>query len=236
MQFIKRKSGELSNDENTIKLDEVKTFNKWIYLILFIVILITLYTSLIINLLPNLNNWVKFLIYYGGRVIVVIIPFFQILKRDFKEFLKNKKIYMGEIVKFFSITMLFYLPVSLILNFIIGSNSTNQNLIEEIPLWITAILGVIIAPISEEILFRGFLRRIFKNDYLFVTLSGIIFGIIHCMYIEENWLMYLFVLPYAIMGVGFAKLYAKTNNIFTNIIIHFIWNSVAFLAMLILSI
>ena len=217
-------------------MSKPKVINKLIYLLCFIAIFITFYTSLIVSFFPDLNNWIKVLLYYGGRIIVVVIPFFKILKRDIKDFFDNKKEYINKIIKTFSITILFYIPVTLVLNLILGSNSTNQNLISEIPLWITAILGIIVAPISEEILFRGFLRKIFKNDYVFIVLSGIIFGIVHCMYIEENWLMYLFVLPYAVMGIGFAKLYTKTNNIFANIIIHFLWNLIGVLGMLILSI
>ena len=45
------------------------------------------------------------------------------------------------------------------------------------------------------------------------------------MYAEENLLMYLYILPYSVMGIGFAKLYTKTNNIYTNILIHFIWKA-----------
>ena len=101
---------------------------------------------------------------------------------------------------------------------------------------IQKILAVIVAPISEEILFRGFLRRIFKNNYVYIAISGIIFGIIHCMFAEENLLMYLFILPYAIMGIGFAKLYSKTNNIVSCIIAHGIWNLIVLVAMFISSI
>lgn len=189
-----------------------------------------------INILPDLNPWIKIIVFYGGRIVFAAIPFFATLKKDFKEFINKRKEYIKEVVKIFSITILFYIPVALIVNLITGNESTNQSLIKEIPLWITAILAVIIAPISEEILFRGFLRKIFKNDIVFIIISGIIFGIIHCMYAEENLLMYLYILPYSVMGAGFAKLYARTNNIYTNIIIHFIWNFIAMLAMIVLSI
>ena len=136
-------------------------------------------------------------------------------------------------IKYFSIIILFYIPVALILNLVLGGNSTNQNIIKEVPIWITSILVIVVAPISEEILFRGFLRRFIKNDNLFIAVSGIIFGIVHCIYAEENWLMYLFILPYAIMGAGFAKVYSKTNNIVTNICLHFMWNSIVLAAMII---
>ena len=56
------------------------------------------------------------------------------------------------------------------------------------------------------------------------------------MYKEDNLLMYLYILPYTIMGAGFAKLYTKTNNIFSNILMHFVWNSMALISMAIVSI
>ena len=59
------------------------------------------------------------------------------------------------------------------------------------------------------------LNTIFKNKKVFIAVSGIIFGVIHCMYAEENLLMYLYILPYSVMGAGFAKLYTKTNIIIT---------------------
>ena len=234
IMIYKKKNGE--DKEESKKIDNIKITARLIYALLFIVIFIVFYTSIVIALLPELNPWIQIIVFYGGRVVFAAIPFFTTLKRDFKDFINNRKDYLKEFVKIFAITLLFYVPVALIVNLITGNESTNQSLIKEIPLWLTAILAVIIAPISEEILFRGFLRKIFKNDLLFIIISGIIFGIIHCMYAEENLLMYLYILPYSVMGVGFAKLYTKTNNIYTNILIHFIWNAIAMLAMIVLSI
>ena len=197
---------------------------------------ITFYTSIVINLFPGLDPWIQIILFYGGRVLFAVIPFFITLKRDFKDFINNRKKYLKELVKILSFILLFNLPIAIIVNVITGNESTNQSLIKEIPLWLTAILAIIVAPISEEILFRGFLRKILKNDLIFIIISGVIFGVIHCMYAEENLLMYLYILPYSVMGAGFAKLYTKTNNIVPNILIHFIWNTVAMLAMLVLSI
>lgn len=234
IMIYKKRNGE--EKEEVRKTDDIKTLKRLIYASLFVIIFIVFYTSIMIDLLPDFNPWLQIIIFYGGRVVFAIIPFFTTLKRDFKDFINNRKEYLKEFVKILSITLLFYVPVALIVNLITGNESTNQSLIKEIPLWLTAILAVIIAPISEEILFRGFIRKVFKNDLLFIIISGIIFGIIHCMYAEENLLMYLYILPYSVMGAGFAKLYTKTNNICTNILIHFIWNAIAMVAMIVLSI
>lgn len=231
------KNGKDDKDETSLKrLDDAKGLNKWIYAILFIILFIVFYTPIVSNWFTNWNPWLKIILYYGGRVVFAVIPFFSILKRDIKEFISQKGIYIKEVIKAFSITLLFYLPITLIIRLIIGEESTNQSLIKEIPLWITAILAIIIAPISEEVLFRGFLRRIFKNETVFIVISALIFGAIHCMFLEENLVMYLYIIPYAIMGAGMAKLYAKTNNLCTNITLHFIWNLIVMGAMVIMSI
>ena len=234
IMIYKRKKGE-QREENA-KLDNVKILKRLIYMGLAVVIFITFYTSIVINILPDFNVWLKVIIFYGGRIVIAALPFITVLKRDFKDFIKNRKDYIKEIIKSFAITLLWYVPFAIIVNLITGNESTNQNLIKEIPLWATAVLAIVIAPISEEILFRGFLRKVIKNDIVFIIISGIIFGIIHCMYAEENLLMYLYILPYAVMGAGFAKLYVKTNNIYTNIILHFIWNLMALVSMIVLSI
>ena len=232
---IFKRNKEEKKAENKPK-EKVKLLVKFIYLVLFVAIFIVFYTEIVANNLLNLNVWLIIAIFYGGRVIIAILPFLITLKKDFKDFLENRKEYIKEIVKAFGITVLFYVPITIIVSLIIGEDSTNQSLIKEIPFWITAILAIIVAPISEEILFRGFLRKIFRNDIVFIVISGIIFGIIHCMYKEDNLLMYLYILPYTIMGAGFAKLYTKTNNIFSNILMHFVWNSMALISMAIVSI
>jgi membrane protease YdiL (CAAX protease family) len=60
--------------------------------------------------------------------------------------------------------------------------SENQSLIEQMtgsaPL-LMAISACIFAPITEELLFRGAIKNIIKNKKVFITVSGLIFGLIH---------------------------------------------------------
>lgn len=84
------------------------------------------------------------------------------------------------------------------------------------------ILGVvIIAPILEEIVFRGLMRQLISNKYCYIVISSLLFSIIHS---PEN--SYLF-LGFFISGVLFSSSYIKTNNLVIPTCIHLINNLIA---------
>lgn len=63
-----------------------------------------------------------------------------------------------------------------------SASANNQELIEELlksaPM-IMIISSCIFAPIEEELLFRGGIRKIIKNKKVFIACSGLIFGLMH---------------------------------------------------------
>ncbi|WP_373385093.1 CPBP family intramembrane glutamic endopeptidase [Vagococcus fluvialis] len=84
------------------------------------------------------------------------------------------------------------------------------------------ILGVIIlAPILEEIVFRGLMRQLIANKYCYIVISSLLFSMIHS---PEN--SYLFIGIF-ISGVLFSLSYIKTNNLVIPICIHLINNLTA---------
>lgn len=230
------KSKDEVKEEELPKLEkiEVKISERIMYAILFVGIFIVSYTSLVTNIIKDWNVWIKVIIIYLLQILCLTIPFRKNLKRDIKAFSLNKKRYFKEIAKTISLIIICYIPIAIILKLIIGESS-NQEAIKDLPIWLTFILSIIIAPICEEIMFRGFLRKVLKNDIIFIIFSALIFGITHCLYIEENWIMYLHIIPYAILGAGFAKIYTKTDNIFTDMSVHFCWNMLAFISMILLK-
>ena len=62
-----------------------------------------------------------------------------------------------------------------------------------------------------------------KNKYVFIILSGLIFGILHISD-YTNATEILFGIPYVIMGIDFAYIYYKTDNIFTTMSYHMMHN------------
>lgn len=91
--------------------------------------------------------------------------------------------------------------------------------------------GAVLAPIIEELLYRGIFMNFFWNkqgrkyDILAVVTSGLLFGLLH----EPQLSLYLLV--YSGIGMAFGALYLKTRDIRCNMIAHILYNSVTFLAM-----
>lgn len=88
---------------------------------------------------------------------------------------------------------------------------------------VTGIFVVLVAPVVEELFFRGFLYQALRNSWgtvLGVIGSGAIFGGIH---LEPDKFVPLFAL-----GVALAMLFQKTRSIWPSIMLHAINNALAF--------
>lgn len=82
------------------------------------------------------------------------------------------------------------------------------------------IFGVILAPVMEELIFRGGIYRVVKRDCSFITasiISSLLFGIAHA---NPVWSTYAFVL-----GMVLCAVYEKYHSITANIILHLSFNS-----------
>ena len=91
---------------------------------------------------------------------------------------------------------------------------------------LTIILASIVAPILEELIFRLSLYKIFKKySYLFIFISGIVFGSMHVIGNISNIIDILYIIPYSIPGCIFAYTLVKSDNIFVPISLHFIHNT-----------
>ena len=124
------------------------------------------------------------------------------------------------------------LLISKITNSII---STNEEIVRKsiklMPIYMS-FTTVIYAPIVEEIIFRKTFKNIFKNNYLFIIISGIIFGFVHIKLSNNINKELLMTIPYIIMGIDLSYIYYKSDNIFTTMIIHSIHNFVLLLIQL----
>ena len=166
--------------------------------------------------------------------VAFIIYLKDIIKKDFKIFKENWKAYISFILPRLGIMYLIYYACNIICVLLSHKAvSENQSLIEALPLWLTFPLAVIWAPIVEEGVFRFCIRNFIKNKIVFIVLSSLIFGLIHCIHESSIVNIILTAIPYSILGGFMAYLYAKTNNATCNILAHAFHN---FLAMLISTI
>jgi len=215
LDVVKGVFKDFYKNEKIKKLPIILYHNKLVYLYLFISIIIG-YEFLYINSL----------LFYI-LVFTSLIAFFKDdLINSLKQLKKQKNKFIKYIVKNY-INMLLISGISfLIIGIIVGNVSTNEQLLNE-NLLFTSILSILYAPIAEELLFRGCLRKIIKNDILFIIISGISFGAWHVIGYDQSLLQYLYIIPYSIIGIFLSSVYSKTNNLTTNIGVHALNNIIA---------
>ena len=157
-------------------------------------------------------------------VAILIILYFKRIKDDTKKL--NKKNFI-DILIYGIITI----AISTLLSEVfvrLGVTFENQNTLEtmffsvKIPMIIYIAL---IAPITEELVFRYSLGTIIKNKIAFIIISGIVFGLFHSTGID--------IIIYALIGSILAYVYIKNDkNIMCPTIIHIVNNTLSVIIML----
>lgn len=220
------------------KLRELKVTGKDL---IWVVVLVLAYATqfFIPNFIESKSLLIIFDILFNVLVFALVIYIFRKrLKRDFKAFKENFSSYIGYVFKWWGI-MLGLSFAAAIIRLILGGDmvTANQTSLNSAPLWYVGPLAIIWAPVVEEGIFRGGLRRFVKNDKLFIVLSAIIFGLLHTVGSEVG--LYNIIiqsLQYMVMGFVMARVYTKTNNICVNMSIHCIQNTVGVILMILMMI
>ncbi len=191
-----------------------------------------------VNKLSTPLKLVVALIYDLLLLITIIFIYLKTIVKDFNDFKSNIKYYIDNYFKYFFLNLgLMMLSNLIIINITSINNSTNQeyitSLLGKYPLY-TIVATVLIAPITEELMFRLNIRKIFKSDKLFIIMSGLIFGALH-MTVATSIKELLFIIPYSIPGIIFAYTLTKSKNIFVPISLHTMHNTLMILLQLLLT-
>lgn len=164
--------------------------------------------------------------------IILITIFFFMYKKDIINYIKDFKNNFSKDLdigfKYWLIGIIIMVICNLLINRLFpksnpGNEETIQALIKTFP-YLTLIATSIGAPIIEEITFRKTFRDIFKNDKVFIIVSGVVFGLLHVVFSYTNAYDLLYAIPYGVLGAVFAIMYVKSNNLFTSMSMHFIHN------------
>lgn len=143
------------------------------------------------------------------------------------------------LVKYIPISYILYTLGSVVVESIFGmSEAANQlaveSLFDQLPAWQLFLMIVIVAPITEEILFRGlilFPGNKLDTTWLRVFFSSILFGLIHIFTDVDVYTFY----TYVGMGLIFTIAAKKTQSIEAAIIYHMLNNLMGFFAILFLN-
>jgi membrane protease YdiL (CAAX protease family) len=138
------------------------------------------------------------------------------------------------LLKYIPTSYFLYTIGQVVLAYFLGaSEPVNQiaveSLFDYIPLWQMFLMIVVVAPITEELLFRGILLfpgEHLQTTWLRVLISAVLFGFVH------NPTDILSLYTYVGMGLIFSYASKRTESIEAAIVYHFLNNLIGFLAIL----
>ena len=193
-----------------------------------------------LNNISKNNLFIIEIIYELILLSIIILILKDTFFNNLKIYLKNIKNYLRKYIKYWFIA----LGIMYVCNFIIiiftkgiAKNEESVRALFDLNPIVTIILGCVIAPILEELIFRLSIYKIIgKNKYLFIIVSGLLFGLAHTISSVSVWSDLLFIIPYSVPGIIFAYTLVDSDNIFVPISLHFIHNTFAFLLQIIVMI
>lgn len=170
-------------------------------------------------------------------LFLIIFVYFKTLKKDFKSFFKDFFNNIEISIKYwligFTVMIISNLIIVIITNGAIAGNEEQvRDLIDISPLYMLFSVSIY-APLTEELLFRKGFRDIIKNKWLYIIVSGCVFGGLHVIGNVASPVDLLYLIPYCSLGIAFAYTYYKTDNIFSTICMHSIHNTMAIILYLI---
>lgn len=179
----------------------------------------------------NIGGNTKILLTLFSNTIIafiLILFYFKDIKNDIKKFKENKSELLEIGFKIWVIGLILMASSNVIINKIspneIANNEESIRSMISVSPYLMLINTAILAPIVEELVFRKSFRTVFKNNLLFVIVSGIVFGGLHVVLSIENVYDYLYLIPYCSLGISLSYMYYKTDNICIPIIMHMIHN------------
>lgn len=160
--------------------------------------------------------------------IIIILCYYKSLKKDLKSFIENFNTLFEQAFKYYLVGLAIMILSNIIINIIFGEITENEQTVRSYinlaPLLMVIDISLL-APFSEELLFRKSFREFISNKWLYIFVSGFIFGGLHVIG-TDGLLGALSLIPYCSLGFAFAYTYAKSDNIFSTISIHMLHNTI----------
>lgn len=170
------------------------------------------------------------LVYEILVLCIILIIFNKKVEKDLDDILKNHKEYYSNCLKYYLIGLIVMTLSNAILALLSnGGIANNEEAVRSMfklnPIYIY-LSAVLFAPVVEELVFRQALRNIFGRNIIFVLISGIVFGGLHVLTSMTSTFDLLYLIPYSSLGLVFAFMLYKTDNIFVSIGFHFMHNGI----------
>ncbi|NLC47881.1 MAG: CPBP family intramembrane metalloprotease [Tenericutes bacterium] len=159
---------------------------------------------------------------------ILYLIYYKDLNSEFKIFKEKFKKNMTLGFKYYFVGVFLMIFSNIIISLTVGDISANETLVRE-QLFSNMVFSMIsisiIAPITEELIFRKSLMPILKNKWVYAFFCGLLFGLAHLISGEMTWISLVYLLPYGSLGFVFALMNKETKTTFTSITIHAIHNT-----------
>ena len=188
------------------------------------------------NLSKNNKLKVKDQRYLGSCWAFAFTSMLESTIKNGKEYFQNFSENFKQSFKYWLVGFAIMAISNIIITFVLkqtiaGNEELVRSYIDTSPL-LMIFSTVIYAPICEELTFRKSIKDAINNKYIYILTSGLLFGFLHIVSYINTPLDLVYLIPYASLGIVFATLYYKTNNIFSTITIHAMHNALSVLVYL----
>lgn len=161
-------------------------------------------------------------------LIILIIIYRKELKNDFKSLKNNFNKNMDITVKSWLIGLLIMFVSNIIIGLFVSKatagNEENVQTLIKASNYLSIFTFGIVGPIVEELVFRKSFREVFKKGWLFILVSGLVFGGLHVVLSLTSLWDLFYLIPYCSLGIAFGYIYVKTDNIYYSMFIHIFHN------------
>ena len=160
-------------------------------------------------------------------IAIIYLIFEKEIKLAIKNIKENHEKYFSDNFKVYLIGVLVMVISNVLINYLGGGLSDNESTIrdefQKFPIY-TYIAAVVFAPILEESIFRLSFKALIQNKYIYIIISGLIFGGLHLIGMKLNYLFPIYLISYCCCGWAFAYMMSKTNNILVSTGFHLMHN------------
>lgn len=182
------------------------------------------------------NNVLYEIIFYSIIFIVTTMLFKDEYYNTFKPHFKNLKKNIISNISIYAYGLIGMIGSNVLINLLLSNQmpyneSINREILMKSPI-LFIFNAVLVGPICEELVFRSNYKYI-KNDKLYIIITASIFSLLHTINGITNPIMLIYFIPYLSLGLSFAYIYRKTNNIHSSIFFHMLHNGLTVLLLLI---
>ena len=221
-------------------MNKTESIVGWVYLFVHMFAMVYLVSALNNYVFPRMGFQLSSghlnLLYYGIGFVFLLITMFRYLKESFADLCSNVFNTLIGVLAGYILYILFSNLVGYFLSIFLQelTNPNSQAVSAETRLNPNTMLavGVLLAPIVEEVLFRGVafgtLRR--NNVLLAYAVSSVLFAVYHLwqyFIYSYNSALFLYLLQYIPAGIVLAWSYERGRNIWCPVFLHMLINYVS---------